>query len=227
MSILLIGASGLAREVLAAGIADVAGVLDDDRALRGTMCGGAPVLGGLDEAGRRPADRLLICIGPGRGRRDVARRLAAAGIGPERFATFVAGGARVGTTSTVGAGSILLDGAVVTADARLGRHVVVMPGCTITHDDELADFATLAAGVSLGGGVRVGEAAYLGMNASVHPGLVIGADATVGMGAAALRDVPAGQTWVGVPARPLASVVRTLPTRPDPILSTSIQEVFA
>ncbi|WP_082543174.1 acetyltransferase [Microbacterium sp. Root53] len=214
MSVLLIGASGLAREVIAAGMPDVVGVLDDDPGMLGTLCGGVPVVGPAEDAARRD-ERLLVCIGPGRSRRQVVRRLDRAGVAPERYAVFVAPGARVGRSSVVGAGSILLDGAVVTADARLGRHVVLMPGCTVTHDDVLEDFATLAAGVSLGGGVRVGEAAYLGMNASVRPYATVHAGATVGMGAVVLRDVPAGETWAGVPARALP-----LDTRPIPIAET-------
>ncbi|WP_345752381.1 NeuD/PglB/VioB family sugar acetyltransferase [Microbacterium rhizophilus] len=205
MSVLLLGASGLAREVIAAGAPGIVGVLDDDPTMHGTECGGVPVLGGIAEAVTRRADHLLLCVGPGRARREVAHRLAAAGVGADRYATFVAADARIGATSTVGGGSILLDGATITAEARVGRHVVVMPGCTIGHDDLVADFATFAAGVSLGGGVRIGEAAFLGLNASVHPGVAIGADATVGMGAAVIRDVPDGETWVGVPARPLLS----------------------
>ncbi len=198
--LLLVGAGGLAREVLAAGITGVTGILDDDVALHGTTIGGVTVLGPVALAAQRD-EQLLLCIGPSTARRSVARRLAELGVGDDRSATFVARSARIGSSSDVGAGSILLDGVVVTADATIGRHVVVMPHCTITHDDVLDDFATLAAGVSLGGGVRVGEAAYLGMNCSVRQRLEVGADATVGMGAVVLEHVPAGQTWVGVPAR--------------------------
>lgn len=198
--VLLVGASGLAREVLAAGISSVVGILDDDAALHGTSVGGAPVIGPVALAAERD-DQLLLCIGPSAARRSVARRLAELGVGDERYATFAARGARIGASSDLGAGAILLDGVVVTADAVIGRHVVVMPNCTITHDDVLGDFSTLAAGVALGGGVRVGEAAYLGMNCSVRQHGQIGADATVGMGAVVLGDVPAAQTWVGVPAR--------------------------
>ncbi len=206
--LLLVGASGLAREVLAAGIAGVVGVLDDNPALLGTDIGGAAVVGTIADAATRP-EQLLLCIGPGAGRRSVAQRLATLGIGDERYSTFVAPSARVGTTSVVGAGSILLDGVVVTADAELGKHVVVMPNCTITHDNRLADFATLAAGVSLGGTVFVGHASYLGMNASVRPGLSIGPDATLGMGAVLLTSLPAGETWAGVPARAIPSLSTT------------------
>lgn len=200
--LLLVGASGLAREVIAAGITGVVGILDDDDDLHGTEVSGVPVLGGVALAARRD-EELLLCIGPSGTRREVARRLSRAGVDDDRYAMYVARSARVGRSCEVAAGSILLDGVVVTADARVGRHVVVMPNCTITHDDHLGDFATLGAGVALGGGVHVGRRAYLGMNASVRPGVTIGREATIGMGAVVLHDVPDAETWAGVPARRL------------------------
>ncbi|MHC3000557.1 NeuD/PglB/VioB family sugar acetyltransferase [Microbacterium sp. HJ5] len=198
--ILLIGASGLAREVLSAGITGVVGILDDDADLQGTDIAGVPVVGAVLAAAAR-TEALLVCVGRSHARRSVVRRLHDSGVGEDRYATFVSRSARIGSSSSVGSGTIVLDNVVVTADAVLGRHIVVMPNCTITHDDVLEDFATLAAGVCLGGSVRVAEAAYLGMNASVRQGLRVGAAATVGMGAVVLDDVPAGVTWAGVPAR--------------------------
>lgn len=200
--VLLVGASGLAREVLAAGMTGVVGILDDDVELHGTEVGGVPVVGALEDAAVR-TDQLLVCVGPSVSRQRIVRRLQTLGVTDDRYAMFVARSARVGASSTVGPGSILLDGTVVTSDARIGRHVVVMPNSTITHDGVLEDFATLASGVALGGGVRVGEAVYIGMNASVRQGISIGAQATVGMGAVVLRDVPPDETWAGVPARRL------------------------
>lgn len=200
--VLLVGASGLAREVLAAGITGVTGILDDDEQRHGEELSGVPVVGSIADAARLD-DQLLVTIGPSGSRREVVRRLGRLGVSTERYATYVARSVRVGSTSHVGAGSILLDGVVVTADARIGRHVVVMPNCVVTHDDVLEDFATLTSGVALAGGVRVGEGAYIGMNATVRQGLSIGTGATVGMGAVVLSDIPAGETWAGVPARPL------------------------
>lgn len=200
--LLLVGASGLAREVLSAGITGVVGILDDNVDLKDAEIGGVPVLGPV-ALGARRTEQLLVCVGPSAGRRNVVRRLGGLGVSADRYATYVARSARIGSTSEVGAGSILLDGVVVTADAAIGRHVVVMPNCTITHDDVLEDFGTLAAGVALGGTVRIREGAYVGMNASVRQGLTVGAGATVGMGAVVLADVPDAQTWAGVPARQL------------------------
>ena len=203
--LVLIGASGLAREVLAAGATGVVGVADDDPARHGRGLAGHPVIGSIADMVHRDDD-LLVCLGPGHVRRSVVRRLVGWGVPSHRFATFIARSARVGRSSTVGHGSILLDGVVVTADAAIGSHVVVMPNCTVTHDGVIEDFATLAAGVALGGSVRIREAAYIGMNAAIRQHVDVGANATVGMSAVVLADVPPGEVWAGVPARLLERV---------------------
>lgn len=208
--LLLVGASGLAREVLATLRStgwreppyDVVGVLDDDPATHGTTLGGVPVLGGLDAVGSRPDADLLLCVGRGAARAALADRLRALGAGG-RCATVVHPSVEVPAGCTVGPGSVLLAGVVLTADVHVGSHVVLMPHVTLTHDDRVGDHATLAAGVALGGGVVVGPRAYLGMRASVRERVRVGAGATLGMGAVLLTDLPDGATWAGVPARPL------------------------
>jgi len=202
--VLLLGASGLAREVVAAAgeRIRVIGVLDDNTALHGTRIAGIDVIGPVVDAVRSRIP-LLICVGAGRGRQAIAATLAEYGVGEDRFGTFVDGSVRIPSGCTVGRGSILLAGVVLTSAVRIGRHCVVMPNVTLTHDDTLGDFVTVAAGASLGGGVTVGEGAYLGMNASIRQGIQVGAGATVGMGAAVISDVTSGETWAGVPARPI------------------------
>ena len=205
--LLLVAAGGLAREaanaLVASGSGGVLGFLDDDPAKVGAVFGGVAVLGPIEAVVDHPEARLVVCAGRGAGRRAIVARLAALGVGEERYATILAPGVLVPGGCTVGAGSILLAGTVLTADVTIGRHVVCMPKVTLTHDDVLDDFVTLAAGVALGGGVHVGEAAYLGMNSSVRELLQVGAEAVLGMGAALVDDQPAGSVWAGVPARQL------------------------
>ena len=203
--LLLVGASGLAREVLAtvrsSGQYDVAGFLDDDEELSGTDVDGAPVLGPIDDAPDYLHAFALVCLDSGRSRKAVVDRLAALGVTAMRYATVIDPAVRLPAGCRIGRGSILLQNVSLTASVTIGSHVVAMPGVTFTHDDVVADFATFAAGTSLGGGVRIGRAASLGMNSSVRQGTSIGSYATVGMGAAVLSNVPDGETWVGVPAR--------------------------
>jgi sugar O-acyltransferase (sialic acid O-acetyltransferase NeuD family) len=207
--LILVAASGLAREVAAAvraaGILELIGMLDDDPAMRGGSVSGVRVIGASHDAVDHQHANFVVCAGSGRARKTIVERLRRLGIERERFATVVHPSVSVPTDSVVGVGSVLLANVVLTADVRLGEHVVVMPGAVLTHDDVVSDFATMCAGAVLGGGVSIGERAYLGMNSSVRENVVIGDGVTLGMGAVVLTDVPAEQTWVGIPARPLKS----------------------
>ncbi|WP_255769394.1 acetyltransferase [Pseudarthrobacter sulfonivorans] len=202
--LILIAASGLAREVLAmvrsSGQYDVVGLLDDDREMAGVTVDGAPVLGTIDDAAKYTHAFILVCLGSGKAREMVVDRLSVMGLHEARYATAIDPSVQYPEGCRIGRGSILLRNVTLTASVTLGSHVVAMPSVTFTHDDDVADFATFAAGASLGGGVRVGRAAYLGMNSSVRERTSVGAYATVGMGAAVLSNVPDGETWVGVPA---------------------------
>ena len=202
--VILVGASGLAREVMAASDEqiNVVGILDDDQALHGTQIDGVDVLGSIADAACFRA-QFLICVGSGAGRRHIATRLAEVGVSDDRFASFIDRSIRVPKGCTVASGSILLAGVVLTAAVTIGRHCVVMPNVTLTHDDTLHDFVTIAAGAAVAGGVTVAEGAYLGMNASIRQRVSIGRDAMIGMGAVVLSDIPDGETWAGVPASQL------------------------
>ncbi|WP_447646071.1 DapH/DapD/GlmU-related protein [Nocardioides zeae] len=143
-----------------------------------------------------------MCAGSGAARQHVVERLALLGVDPQRYVRVVDPGVRWAPWA-VGPGSVVLAGTTLTADVEVDDHVVLMPHVTLTHDVVVESFATLCAGVSLGGGVRVGAGAVIGMNASVREGVRVGADAVLGMGSVLLEDLPPGQTWAGVPARPL------------------------
>lgn len=205
--LLLVGASGLAREATAVAVLMRRGgpisIVDDNPATWGTLHGLAPVLGSVDLVSDVVDHEVVLTLGSGHLRRRVAVRLEMLGVDPDRYTSLIHPRVVLPGGCSIGDGSIALDGVVLTADVEVGRHVVLMPQVTLTHGCTVADYATLCAGVSLGGNVHVGEAAYIGMNASVRQGVHIGAGATVGMGSAVLDDVRAGETWVGVPARPI------------------------
>jgi sugar O-acyltransferase (sialic acid O-acetyltransferase NeuD family) len=206
--LLLVGAGGLGREVAEAVRAANAhrpawrllGFLDDDPRAHGGVVGGVPVLGPADAVHDHASALVVLCTGhPGNyaSRRAIAERLE---LDDDRYATLVHPSASVGSTCTVGPGSVLLAHVAVTADAEIGRHVAVMPQVVVTHDGRIGDYATLASGVRLGGGCRVGTGAYVGSGVCVRENLTIGPRAMVGMGSVVTRDVPADRVWFGAPA---------------------------
>jgi sugar O-acyltransferase (sialic acid O-acetyltransferase NeuD family) len=205
--LLLVGAGGFAREVLAAVRAaddwTPLGALDDDPNRHGTEIDGLPVLGSTDLVHEHTSAAVIVCVANAhrpRIRETVTRRL---GLPEDRYGTVVHPAASLAAGTEIGPGGILLAGVVVTAPQRVGAHVVAMPHVVFTHDDEVGAFVTLAGRVTLAGGVHIGQCAYLGQGSMIRENTKIGAGAVIGMGAVVLSDVPAGQTWAGVPARPL------------------------
>lgn len=205
--LLLIGASGLAREVLSLlrAQSDPRSVwfIDDRPALWGTSIDGVLVVGGLSEVANHPTAEIVICVGRGAGRAALVDRLAEFNVSEGRFARVIHRSVEIPDSCEVGTGSILLAGVAMTTNVKLGQHVVIMPNVTLTHDDLVESFATLCAGVALGGHARIGEGAYLGMNASVREGIRVGRRGVLGMGAVLTQDLPSEETWVGVPAHRL------------------------
>ncbi|MET0933494.1 MAG: NeuD/PglB/VioB family sugar acetyltransferase [Mycetocola sp.] len=226
--VLIIGASGLAREVLAlahSGSSQVVfGVLDDGWADMADSFAGVPLLGSIERAIEYIDIKLLVCVGSGEARERIVERLALLGVGPGAYTTAIDPSVSNHGNCFIGPGSIVLANTVLTASVTVGSHVVLMPNVTLTHDDVVDDFATVAAGAAVGGGVEIGRGAYIGMNASIRQKLRVGARSVLGMGAVLLESLPDGETWAGVPARRISdSVIEDTPPPPTTTASPTVE----
>jgi len=110
--------------------------------------------------------------------------------------------ATMGRKVELGPGTVICSHVSLTNHITLGRHVHVNINCTVGHDAALNDYVTLSPLVAISGNVTAHEGAFFGTGCDVNPGLTVGEYAVVGTGAAVVRDVAAGTTAVGVPARP-------------------------
>lgn len=123
---------------------------------------------------------------------------ATAGMG---FATIVDPTAVVAADARIGAGAFIGAGAIVQPRARVGASAIVNTRAVVEHDAGIGMNAHVAPGAILAGGVRIGAHALVGAGAVVLPSRTVGEGATVGAGAVVTREVGAGATVVGVPAR--------------------------
>lgn len=112
--------------------------------------------------------------------------------------------ASVCASATLGAGTQVLAQAVVAADARIGQACILNHRAAVDHECVLGDGVHIAPGATLCGCVSVGDRAMVGAGAVVLPRLSIGADSVVGAGAVVTKNVPAGVTVAGNPARVIA-----------------------
>jgi maltose O-acetyltransferase len=83
----------------------------------------------------------------------------------------------------------------------IGAGTQIGPAVQIYAADHPRDPALRRTGLELGRPVTIGRNAWIGGGAIILPGVTIGDDAVIGAGSVVTRDVPAGATALGNPAR--------------------------
>ena len=197
--LIIIGASGHGRVV--ADIARLNGrndivFLDNDKSL--TSCAGYPVLGSDTMAQELEGD-IFIAVGNPEARERLINRYK-----DRNFPTLIHPSAVVAEdvmkSGKIGAGSVIMAGAVVNPGAKLGCGVIVNTSASIDHDCVVGNFVHVAVGTHLSGTVTVGDKTWIGTGAVVSNNLNICGGCTIGAGAVVIRDITDAGVYIGVPA---------------------------
>ncbi len=201
-SIVLIGAGGHAASCIdvieAEGRFRIAGLVGTESELHQRVCGHEVMA--TDAELKRLAGQYrfaLITVGHVKSAQTRIRMYEAALEAGFELPVVVSPQARVSAHASIGAGTIVMFGALVNANARVGVNCIINSRALVEHGAQVGAHCHVATGAILNGDLRVGEASFVGSGSVTKQGIAIGAGCVVGVGAVVRHDLADGVTYWG------------------------------
>lgn len=146
-------------------------------------------------------DSVIVTIGNCNIRKKIVGQIQVA-----RYEKAIHPSAIISSHSTVGTGSVVMQGAVLQTCASVGRHCIINTNSVVEHDVIVHDFVHVAPGAVICGGSELGECTWLGAGSVVKQGIKIGKNCMIGAGSVVVKDIPDNVVAFGNPCRVIKSV---------------------
>jgi len=197
--LLILGAGGHGKVV--ADIARKCGYeaiafLDDQKV--GTRWAGCPVVGGTADLAHYPDHELIVAVGNAAVRQSLMERAEELG---QTLPVLIHPQAAVAEDVSLGAGTVVMAGAVINPGAVLGKGCIVNTCASVDHDCVLGDFVHVSVGAHVAGTVTVGSGTWIGVGSNVINNISICRDCMIGAGAVVVKPITESGVYMGVPAR--------------------------
>ena len=197
--LLILGAGGHGKVV--ADIAKNCGYEDiaflDDNKKTGQWVG-CPVVGTSADMAQYADRELIVAVGDASARQRLMLEAEAMGM---KMPVLVHPKAAVAEDVSLGAGTVVMAGAVINPGARIGRGCIINTCASVDHDCLLGDMVHVSVGAHVAGTVNVGSRTWVAVGASVINNLSVCDDCLIGAGAVVVKNITESGVYMGVPAR--------------------------
>ncbi|MEQ1789546.1 MAG: acetyltransferase [Rickettsiales bacterium] len=142
----------------------------------------------------------IIAIGDNNIRKNIAEKISR--LCPDfLFITAIHPSAIIAKTVSLGAGTMVMAGAIINPYTTVGKHCILNTNSTIEHDNIIGDFVHIAPSVTMCGNVKIHTGAMIGVGTNIIPNITVGENSVIGAGSLVCCDLPENIVCYGVPAR--------------------------
>lgn len=159
------------------------------------------ILGSVKEVHHYIEDyEVFVAIGNNETRKNLLLQLEALNA---RIPILIHPKAFIGENVKLGAGTIVMAGAVIICNCTIGKGVIINTSSSVDHDSRIEDFVHISPGAHIAGNVIIGDSSWICIGATVINNLTITDHCTIGAGAVVIKSITEKGTYVGVPTRKL------------------------